>query len=59
MKKVYLIVSIMFLVSTGIILTACSSDDDSSTTYSEADLQFLMKNFLNGLKNGCKRKPRL
>ena len=29
MKKVYLIVSIMFLVSTGIILTACSSDDDS------------------------------
>ena len=29
MKKVYLIVSIMFLVSTGIILTACSRDDDS------------------------------
>ena len=28
MKKVYLIVSIMFLVSTGIILTACSSDDE-------------------------------
>lgn len=29
LKKVYLIVSIMVLVSTGIILTACSSDDDS------------------------------
>ena len=43
MKKVYLIVSIMFLVSTGIILTACSSDDDSSTTYSEADLQKMVE----------------
>ena len=30
MKKVYLIVSFMFLVSAGIILTACSSDDFSS-----------------------------
>lgn len=29
MKKIYLIVSFMFLVSAGIILIACSSDDDS------------------------------